>query len=208
MRATWTIPSGLHFCACALRRIIEEGFLGDALTFPALVGQFFHVGGSAVLPLEIEYPADNHPVAVDEHRPHALRRQRSRFREHPAFIFHVRRTPYAWRGLVLLHGSIDGVELFDGFDMGIPLDASDESFEGFGGWHGLPVAHDDADLRYHTVAHFAHHQIELAEADIIADIRAAAELAVDVLRERHGADRLRHGAAVHFDDFAQRRVAI
>src|SRR5205085_12152127 len=129
-------------------------------------------------------------------------RQRSGFREHPAFIFHVRRAPHAWGGLVLLHGSIDGVELLDSFDMGILLDARDEAFEGLGGWHGLPVAHNDANLRYRTFAHFAHHQIQLAEADIIADVRAAAELAVDVLRKRHRTDRLRHGAAIHFDDFA------
>ena len=58
----------------ALGRVVEKGFLGDALALPALPGDLFHARTAAVQPVECKDPPDRHMLAMDQHRPHALRR--------------------------------------------------------------------------------------------------------------------------------------
>ena len=55
-----------------LRRVVEELFFSNALAFPALIGEFFHVDLIAIQPLEIEYPANDHNVAIHEKWTHAF----------------------------------------------------------------------------------------------------------------------------------------
>ena len=62
------LHSDLDFPRDALRRIVEERFLRDALAFPALVGEFLHVRDRSVEPFEVEYPADDNPVDIHEYR--------------------------------------------------------------------------------------------------------------------------------------------
>src|SRR5258708_3873483 len=87
----------------ALRRIIEECLLRNAFPFPALVSEFLHAGRRAVQPFEVEYPADDHHVAVDENRPDALRHERLRSRQYLAIVCRVGIAPDARHCLILLH---------------------------------------------------------------------------------------------------------
>src|SRR5258708_10106519 len=87
----------------ALLWIIEECLLRNAFPFPALVSEFLHAGRRAVQPFEVEYPADDHHVAVDENRPDAFRHQRLRSRQYLAFVCRVGIAPDARHCLILLH---------------------------------------------------------------------------------------------------------
>ncbi len=91
-----------------------------------ICAEFLHAGHRPVQPFEAEYPADDHAVAAHEHRPDALRGDRLRPRQDPAFVRHMGIAPDARRGLVLLHRGIRGVELLDRLGVRVLLDAGDE----------------------------------------------------------------------------------
>jgi len=57
----------------ALGGVVEERFFSDAVAFPALVGEFLHLGDGSIQPFEAKDPADDHLVAIHEHRPDTLR---------------------------------------------------------------------------------------------------------------------------------------
>src|SRR5437667_295945 len=71
-----------------LRRIIEECFLGDAVTVPALVRKLFHMGVGAVQPNEIKNPSDDDVVAAHETGTDTRRLHGSRLREDRALARH------------------------------------------------------------------------------------------------------------------------
>src|SRR5665213_3526976 len=65
-------PLACWFSRDELGRIVEELLFGDALAFPALIGQLFHAGRAAVEPFEGELcPAPNYvpsgAAAIEEH---------------------------------------------------------------------------------------------------------------------------------------------
>src|SRR5207247_4143946 len=104
----------MHFFRCKLRRVIEERLLRNAFTLPALVGELLHVGYRSVQPLKSKYPANHDFVAADEYGSDAPRCQGLRLRQNTAFVCCVRIAADARRGLILLHRSIRGVEIFNG----------------------------------------------------------------------------------------------
>src|SRR5205823_7987831 len=102
--STWARPRAvLRGLWRPLRRIVEECFLGDAVTVPALIRKLFHVRLRAVQPLEIKNPSDDDVVTAHENGTDTRRLHGSRLREDRALTRHQQVSPDARRRLVLLH---------------------------------------------------------------------------------------------------------
>ena len=56
-----------------LRRIVEKLLLSDTITFPALPGNLFDARCAPVQPRELEHPANDDGIAIDEYRSDAAR---------------------------------------------------------------------------------------------------------------------------------------
>src|SRR5882757_6183138 len=109
----------------ALRRIVIEPLLRDAIIAPDLAGKFVQSEYPPVGPHDVEYPMDDHTIAVEDEGRAGPGRDRRRF-EHLLFARGQRIAAGPYGAEVLLHRGVLSIELPDRRDEFIRLHHGDE----------------------------------------------------------------------------------
>src|SRR5262249_20702425 len=103
-----------------------------------LIRQFLHSSECLVEPFELEYPPNDHAIAVNEDGTDAFRPHRLCPGENLAFVGNVQRASDARLTLIFLHRRVLRIELLQRVGMRVLLDSGDEALEGFATWHEHP----------------------------------------------------------------------
>ena len=87
-----------------MRWIVEELLFRHALAFPSLTGKLFHASRCSVEPRELEDPADNDVIAIQETRAYTFRPHGLGAGKDITFVGNVQLAANAGSALILLHG--------------------------------------------------------------------------------------------------------